>query len=215
VAIIRLIIICASICVVLAGCQSTPEEKIYHILEETVSKEKGFQSQQAPLADLESEETHIFEQMMDLGMKEYEKVVKLSDKALINIKDRKERMKKEQESMLSSQKEFMKIKTEMNEIKNKKLQQEAIELYNLMVNRYKSHEKLYSAYNAGLAADNKLYELLKKKNVQLNELEQQIQSTNKLFSEVMKANKDFNKETKNYNENKLKFYKDAGIESKS
>lgn len=199
----------------MAGCQSKPEEKIYKILEETVTKEKGFQSQQAPLAKLESEETHIFEQIMDLGLKDYQKVVKLSDKALKNIAERKERMGMEQASMLSSQKEFMKIKTMISELKDQNLKDEALLLYDLMEKRYETHEQLYNAYISGLAADQKLYELLKQKDVSLNNLEAQINATNESFSAVMKANKKFNTETKTYNDKKLEFYKHAGIEKKN
>lgn len=209
---IRFCILLMCLCVCLAGCQTKPEEKIYQILEDTVSKEKGFQNQQSPLAKLESEETAIFEQIMDLGTKDFKKVVKLSDKALLNIKERKERMDKEQASMLLSQKEFLKMKSVMTELKDQKLKDEASLLYDLMGKRYATHEMLYKAYMTGLDADQKLYELLKQKDVSLNNLEAQINATNDSFSSVMKANKKFNNETKIYNEKKLEFYKHAGIE---
>ncbi|WP_233269758.1 YkyA family protein [Heyndrickxia camelliae] len=212
---IRFCIICISLCILMAGCQSKPEEKIYQILEETVSKEKGFQSEQSPLAKLESEETHLFEQIMNLGMKDYQKVVKLSDRALLNISERKERMDKEQDSMLSSQKEFMKLKSIISDLQDENLKEEAFRLYSLMEKRYKTHEKLYNAYIKGLDADQKLYELLKQKTVSINDIEAQINSTNKLFSAVMEANKQFNDETKIYNEKKLDFYKHARIKNNS
>jgi len=211
---IRFCIISISLCILMAGCQSKPEEKIYQILEETVSKENVFQNQQSPLAKLESEETHLFEQIMGLGMKDYQKVVELSDKALLNIKERKERMDKEQDSMLSSQKEFIKMKSIISDLQDENLKGEASQLYTLMEKRYETHEKLYKAYMEGLDADQKLYELLKQKNVSINEIEAQIDSTNASFSSVMQANKQFNDETKIYNEKKLDFYKRAGIKYK-
>ncbi|WP_249310299.1 YkyA family protein [Bacillus sp. FJAT-49736] len=211
----RLLFLCIGMCVLLAGCGAKPEEKIYQILEETVSKEKGFQSQQSPLTKLESEETHIFEQIMGLGMKDYEKVVKLSDKALLNIKERKERMDKEQESMLASKNVFLKMQSIMPDLKDPSLKKEANELFNLMEKRYETHQKLYTSYMSGLEADQKLYELFQKQNVPINDLESQINATNESFSKVMDANKEFNKDTKTYNEKKLDFYKHAGIKSQS
>ncbi|KYD04411.1 YkyA family protein [Heyndrickxia sporothermodurans] len=208
---LRIIFICVTVIAILAGCQESPEEKIYRILEKTVSKEKEFNKQQKPLKELESQEKKIFDKIINLGMNDMDKIVKLSDSALENLAKRQERMDVEQESILSSKKEFSKMKPQINKIEAKKVKTEAIKLYHLMQERYKAHDQLYTAYNQGIDTNNKLYKMLKTENLSMDDLEKQIALTNQAYSEVLKMNKLFNDRTKEFNESKMEFYQDAHI----
>nr|WP_272893654.1 YkyA family protein [Heyndrickxia oleronia] len=195
----------------LTGCKVVPEEKIYDIMEQTVLKEKDFEKQQKPLTELESKEKIIFEEIMDLGMKDMEQMTKLANSALDNLKERKEKMELEQQSMNASKKEFSKIEDPIEKIESEQLKKEAQDLYQLMEKRYAFHDRLYEAYNKGIETNIKLYELLMKKDVSMDDLENQIEITNKAYSEVLKMNEQFNEQTKKFNDEKKKFYKLAKI----
>lgn len=208
---LRIIFICLIVIAILSGCQESPEEKIYQILEKTVAKEKEFNKQQKPLKELESQEKKIFDKIINLETSNMDKIVELSDSALDNLAKRKERMELEQESILSSKKEFSKMKNQINKIETEKVKTEAMELYHLMQDRYKAHDQLYKAYNQGIDTNSQLYKMLKRKDLPMDDLERQITLTNQAYSEVLKMNKLFNDRTKKFNENKIEFYQDAHI----
>ncbi|MEH6905342.1 YkyA family protein, partial [Neobacillus drentensis] len=80
------LLLCLSILIVIiAGCtkEKTPVEKMYDVLEKVVSAEKVFEEQQNPLVTLEKREKEIYDQIIKLGMKEYDQIVKLSDEAVL------------------------------------------------------------------------------------------------------------------------------------
>ncbi|MCI1589474.1 YkyA family protein [Heyndrickxia oleronia] len=207
----KLLLLLVLILGLLTGCKVVPEEKIYDIMEQTVVKEKDFEKQQKPLTELESKEKKIFEEIMDLGMKDMEQMTKLANLALDNLKERKEKMELEQKSMIASKKEFSKIEDPIEKIESKQLKKEAQDLFQLMEKRYAFHDRLYEAYNKGIETNIQLYKLLMKKDVSMDDLENQIEITNKAYSEVLKMNEQFNEQTKKFNNEKKKFYKLAKI----
>ena len=77
---------------VLSGCSPSPspEENIYQTMEETAVKEADFEKYQQPLTELEKKEKALFDEMMDFGMKDFEKISELADRALVNL-DKKRR----------------------------------------------------------------------------------------------------------------------------
>ncbi|ONK23721.1 hypothetical protein BLX87_09150 [Bacillus sp. VT-16-64] len=206
-------VICVS-AFLLASCGS-PEKKIYKTLEETVSIEKDFESQQKPMAELEEKETEIFNEMMKLGMKQMDKVTELSDKALNNLKKREEYLKKEEKAIAASKKEFEKVKETIPSLEDEPLKEKANQLEQLMAERYDAHVKLSKAYKATIKEDRKLYEMMKNKDLKLEELEQQIAASNKAREQVIEANKEFNEYTKKFNEEKSAFYKEADLKNAS
>ncbi|MBS4198802.1 YkyA family protein [Bacillus sp. FJAT-49732] len=200
--------------VILSACSSA-EENIYKALEATAAKEVGFEKQQEPLKKLETNEKEIFDQIMDLGMKEFEQISKLADDALANLDQREEHMKKEKDSIDESKKEFQLASEELGKLKDEKLKKQADELQGLMNKRYESYEKLFSSYMNGLQEDRKIYEIIKNEDLKLEDLEAQIEASNEAYDSVFEANKQFNEQTEKFNEAKLNFYKDAGLKVES
>ncbi|MBS4217902.1 YkyA family protein [Bacillus sp. FJAT-49711] len=196
--------------VILSACSST-EKNIYQTLEETAAKEADFEKQQEPLKKLEANEKELFDQIMDLGMKEFDQISKLADDALTNLDQREEHMKKEKQSLEESKKEFQLASEEFDKIKDEKLQKQADELQELMNNRYESYDKLFSSYMNGLAEDKKIYEMIKNEDLKIEDLQAQIEASNEAYESVFEANSQFNEQTKKFNEAKLKFYKDSGL----
>ena len=200
---------------ILAGCINgkSPEEKIQTILEKTAAEESDFVEQQKPLNELEKSEKDFYDKIIKLGMKEYDQIVELSDEALDNIDDREQLIEKEHNSMQDSQKQFEKVKGQIKKLEDGEVKDQALKLKDTMQARYTAYEDLYSKYIKSIKQDRSLYEMFKKEDVKMNELESQINLINDSYSEVIKANENFNELTKEFNEQKEKFYEKNGIES--
>ncbi|PFP29815.1 hypothetical protein COJ96_09020 [Bacillus sp. AFS073361] len=201
--------------VIFAGCtkEKTPEEKMYTVLEKVVTAEKVFEEQQNPLFELEKKEKAIYDHIIELGMKEYDQIVKLSDEALLLVDQRKELMDKETNSIKLSEKEFSKAKKIKDKFEDPSLTKLANEMYETMMKRYEAHEELFTEYNEALKNDKALYEMFKNKNLPLDDLEAQVNKLNETYKRISNANEKFNMLTEQYNDKKLSFYKQAGLNS--
>lgn len=191
--------------------QST-EEKIHQILESVVEKEKVFEEQQDPLVKLENEEQKLYEEIMKLGTKNLDEIVEKSDAAIEVVEKRMVHMKEEQKSLEESKQEFERVKPLINKIEEKAAKDKAEELYSIMMERYKTHDQLYTAYMKGLEFDKELYNMLKDEERSLDELEDQIVKINNIYQEVITANEKFNALTKEYNDTKHSFYQLSGLD---
>ncbi|MDQ0155847.1 YkyA family protein [Robertmurraya andreesenii] len=202
--------------IVLAGCfnKSSTVDKIHELLESVVESEQTFEKQQDPLVDLEKQEKEIYGKIITLGMKEYDQIVSLSNEALGIVDKRKEHMQKEEDSIESSKKEFEKLKPLIEELKDAKLKKKATELQDTMLKRYEAHDVLYENYTKGLEYDKELYQMFQKKDLSIDQLEEQIKKINDTYKVVLDSNKSFNEFTQKYNDIKFDFYKVAGIEIK-
>ncbi|ETI65999.1 YkyA family protein [Neobacillus vireti] len=209
----RYLIFMLAICLILSGCvnKKTPVEKMYNVLEKVVSKEEVFEEQQDPLVKLEKEEKEKYDQIIGLGMKEYDQIIKLSDEAIALTDKRKEHMDKETESLKKSEQEFRKVADIKDELDNAELKKLINELNEIMTQRYRAHEELYKEYSESLKSDKDLYEMFKNKNLAREDLEAQVSKLNETYKKVLEANENFNKLTEQYNDKKLLFYKKAGL----
>ncbi|MDM5223921.1 YkyA family protein [Peribacillus sp. NJ11] len=199
--------------VILTGCfNGSPEEKIHKILEKTAEKESNFTEHQEPLNDLEKKEKEKYEKIIELGLDEYEQIVEISDEATKNIDQREEIIEKEQSSMQSSKEQFNKIGEQIGKIEDEKVKKEATELKKIMSERYSTYDNLYDAYQQSLAYDRELYELFKKEDLKMDELQGQIKKINTSYGKVLKANEQFNALTEKSNQKKESFYDSSGIE---
>ncbi|MDF2039529.1 YkyA family protein [Cytobacillus oceanisediminis] len=199
---------------ILTGCMNSPdpEEKMYDVLENVVAKEKDFEKQQEPLVKLEKREKELYDKIINLGMKDFEEIKKLSDEASSIVEQRVTHMEKEQESIQASKKEFESLSPIIEEIEDQKLKDKAKELYEIMMDRYKIHDTLYEDYSKATQLDKELYAMFKKEDLTLEQLEDQVSKINDMYEKILVSNKQFNEKTKEYNEAKLDFYKEAGLE---
>ncbi|WP_236719709.1 YkyA family protein [Neobacillus mesonae] len=201
---------------ILSGCteKNTAVQDIYDVLEKTVAKEKVFEDQQGPLVALEKKEKEIYDQIIYLGMKQYDQIVKLSDQAISSVDQRKELMEKETASIKESEKEFQKIEALKVKLEDPELRKITDELYDIMMKRYQVHNELYKEYSDALENDKKLYEMFKNKNLPIKDLEEQVKNLNQIYNRISDANESFNGLTEQYNEKKQAFYKKAGLTEK-
>lgn len=209
------ILLISAMVLIFTGCtkEKTPVEKMYDVLEKVVSAEKQFEEQQNPLVTLEKKEKEIYDQIIELGMKEYDQIVKLSDEALLLADKRKEHMEKETSSIKKSEKAFKKAEEIKDKFDDQSLTKLANELYDIMLERYKAHDTLYMEYNEALKNDKELYEMFKNKDLPLEDLETQVNKLNETYKRVYNANEKFNMLTEQYNNKKMAFYKQAGLKS--
>ncbi|PJN87307.1 hypothetical protein CVN76_28545 [Bacillus sp. mrc49] len=197
----------------MSGCfNGSPEEKIQKILEKTAEKESDFNEHQEPLNELEKKEKEQYEKIIKLGMDEYEQIVELSDEATKNLEQREAIIEKEQTSMQNSKEEFKKIDEQIGKIEDEKVKKEATEMEKVMTERYDTYDSLYEAYRQSLDYDRELYELFKKEDLKMDELQGQIKKINTSYAKVLKANKQFNALTEKSNQKKESFYDCSGIE---
>ncbi|HDR5192884.1 TPA: YkyA family protein, partial [Bacillus anthracis] len=81
-------------------------------------------------------------------------------------------------------------------------------------NRYDAFQKMNENYTKALATEKELYEKLKVKETKLKEIGEKVKAVNELTVEAQKSKEQFNNFTKEYNDSKLAFYKDAEIKIK-
>jgi hypothetical protein len=187
---------------------------MYDVLENVVDSEKVFEEQQEPLVTLEKNEKNIYDQIIGLGMKQYEQIVKLSDQASKMADERKVHMQQETKSIKKSEKEFRKIANYIEDFDDPALKKLANELYDVMMKRYNMHDELNKEYAEGIKNDKELYVMFKNKNLPLGDLEAQVTKVNKTYEKIFAANESFNNLTEQYNEKKLAFYQKAGLKMK-
>lgn len=196
----------------LTGCLGEkPEQEMFNVLEDVVKAEKGFEDQQKPLVELEKKERELYENIMSLKSDQQEQINALSEEALAVVTDRQKHIELEKESIDASQKKFEAITPFVDELKDEDLKNEAKKLTESMNKRYKIHNQLYEEYQLGIQYDKELYEMLKNKDIPLEELEEQVNKINKTYDEVLVTNEEFNTQTNQYNKIKLSFYKKAGF----
>ncbi len=200
---------------VLSGCLggTSPEENIYTILESTVQKEAKLKEIQEPLQELEKKEQDYFNEMIGLGMKEFEQIVKVADQAIENVEKRRELINNEKQVMEESKTEFAKVDKYVSELKeDEQLGEPISELVTEMENRYAIHEKLTAKYIEALDSDRQLYELMKQEDLKMEDLEGQIDTINKVYQEIITLNEEYNTITGKYNDLKRNFYEIAELE---
>jgi hypothetical protein len=198
------------------GCVTKEKttERMYQALENVVAEEKAFEEQQEPLIKLEKQEKEIYNNIMALGMKQHDEIVKLSDEALSIIDKRRKHLQKEIDSINASKTEFKQAEEIQNEIDDTEQKKIAAELLKIMKNRYKVHSQLTKEYTSALDSDKELYLMLKNENTSYEELEDHIAKLNTIYLRVHDKNEEFNKLTAQYNEKKLEFYQEAGLNLK-
>lgn len=211
---LRGVLTAAGVIFLLSGCMggTTPEEMVYNTLEDTVKKEQTLKETQEPLTKLEEEEQELFDQAIGLSMKEIDQIRKIADQALENISEREDLIKKEASSMEAAEEAFQAAESSIEEIEQEQLRKEAEELASTMDERFKAHASMTDSYLKSLSSDRELYEMLKKEDLTMEELQAQIEKINANYQATMEYNKTYNQLTEEVNTSKLSFYENAKID---
>lgn len=197
--------------VLLSGCGENQAETIYQHLEKAVVLEDMFKEQQAPLLEAEQKEHEIYEQIISLGMSEFDEIVRLSKEAITYVDKRNELIEKEKSSIEAGYEEFKKV----TEQEVSKLEEDVVanlnEMIEMMDNRYDAYQKLYTNYKKAIELDRELYEMLQQEDLTIEELQAHIDKINESYEEVLAVKEDFNNYTEAYNELKKSFYEKTNL----
>ncbi|AOC90876.1 YkyA family protein [Bacillus sp. L381] len=196
----------------LAGCGGKdPVEMLHDSMEKAVQAEKPFQKEQKTLEKLEKKEDELYNEVIQLNMNDYAKIVSLSDEALKNTEQRKQHLKTEKDSIDNSEKEFEAVTQTAGSIKDQSIKKKAKAAAAHMEKRYDLYGALYKDYMKAIQYDKELYSIIKKKDLTAEDLDKQISKVNDSYKKVLKQAGAFNKQTKEYNQAREELYKEAGF----
>ncbi|MGF2714358.1 YkyA family protein [Bacillus cereus] len=199
----------------LSGCfGEKPEENLYTAFETAATQEKSLADDTKKLEQLEKQGQELYSQILQEGKEHNEAVTKKIEEATANVNEREKVLKNEKELLEKAQKETKSVQSNIEKLEDKKLQKQAKAVEESYKNRYAAFQKMNEDYTKALANEKELYEKLKVKETKLKEIGEKVKTVNELNVEAQKAKEQFNKHTKEYNDSKLAFYKDAQIKTK-
>ncbi|HLR41472.1 MAG TPA: YkyA family protein, partial [Virgibacillus sp.] len=166
-----LLLLTISLVTFLTACNSgSTEEKIHGHLEEAVTIEADFEKHQNEITDLEKKEQELYSEIIDLSSEEFDEIRQASQEATEIIDERTDKIELEKESIEASQDEFEKTDQLIDKLEDEKAQDKGKEMYDVMMERYKSYENLYEAYTKSLKLEKELYTMLQKEDVEQEDL---------------------------------------------
>jgi hypothetical protein len=195
----------------LAGCGEKPAETVYQHLEAAVELEIPFEQQQEPLQKAEIKENDIFNEIITLGLNDYDKIVSLATEAISSIDAREAMVLKEKASIEESFLEFSKIEDLTENFKDQDLVGKVQALSESMEDRFENYKKLHDVYLKTIAEDRVLFEMLQDEELVMEDLQSQINIVNDLYKEIEKHKEKFNQSTNQYNQMKKDFYQAAEL----
>ncbi len=199
----------------LSGCfGEKPEENLFTAFEAAATQEKSLADDTKKLEKLEQQGQELYSQILQEGKEHNEAVSKKIEQATANVDEREKVLKNSKEQLEKAQKETTSVQSNIEKLEDKKLQKQAKTVEESYKNRYDAFQKMNENYTKALATEKELYEKLKVKETKLKEIGEKVKTVNGLNVEAQKAKEQFNKYTKEYNDNKLTFYKDAQIKIK-
>lgn len=198
---------------IVTGCSLTQStgEKIHKQIENSASIEDEFEKVQKPIVKAEQHEKELYGKMIDLDLKKYKEITKLSDEATASANKRQDMIMKEKKSIDKAYDAFKEAEPEMKKLDKKQAKNDADLLVETMKKRHDTFGKLYKNYQDSLDADLKLYDLFKKKDLKIEELQGQLEKVNQFYQGVNTNKEAFNKATKKFNEVKESLYAHADI----
>ncbi|PGA99721.1 YkyA family protein [Bacillus toyonensis] len=200
---------------VLTGCfGEKPEENLYTAFETAATQEKPLVDEAKKLEDLEKQGQELYSQILQEGKDHNEAVMKKIEQATANVADREKVLKNEKEMLEKAQKETKSVQSNIEKLEDKKVQKQAKAVEESYKKRYDAFQKMNENYTKALATEKELYEQLKVKETKLKEIGEKVKTFNELNGEAQKSKEQFNNYTKEYNDSKLAFYKDAQIKIK-
>lgn len=199
----------------LTGCfGEKPEENLYTAFETAATQEKSLVDEAKKFEELEKKSQELYSQILQEGKDHNEAVISKIEQATANVDDREKVLKNEKEMLEKAQKETQSVQGNIEKIEEKKLQKKAKAVEESYKNRYDAFQKMNENYTKAFATEKELYEKLKVKETKLKEIGEKVKTVNELNGEAQKSKEQFNNYTKEYNDNKLAFYKDAQIKIK-
>ncbi|MGG3521476.1 YkyA family protein [Bacillus pseudomycoides] len=199
----------------LSGCfGEKPEENLFVAFENAAKQEKSLFEDAKKLETLEKQGQELYAQIIKEGKEHNEAVAQKLDQAVLNVGEREKILKNEKDALEKAQKETNSVQSNVEKIEDKKIQKQAKKVEEAYKNRYDAFQKMNESYVKSMAIEKELYAKLKVKETKLKEIGEKVKAVNQLTEEMQKEKEKFNGYTKEYNEGKLAFYKEAKIKVK-
>lgn len=199
----------------LAGCFGPkPEEELYVAFENAAKKEKTIFEDAKTLETLEKQGQELYSQIVKDGKDNNQVVKEKVDQAVQSVTDREKVLDKEKDTLDKAQAETKDVDKHVKDLKDNKLQEQAKKVQAAYNGRYDSFKKMYDSYKKSLKLEKELYTMLQSKDEKLKTISEKVKVVNQSYQEVESPKNKFNEYTKQYNEEKLSFYKQANIKIK-
>lgn len=211
----KLALITALSVTLLSGCLGQkPEANLYVAFENAAKQEKTMYEDTKKLAELEKQGQELYTQITLEGKENNQVVKEKLDQAVTNINDREKVLEKEKATLENAQNEVKSVDKYIKKLEDKKLQEQAEKVQDMYKNRAKSFKKLHDDYKNSLQLEQELYKMLQAKDEKLKSIEEKVKTVNQSYEQIHSNQDSFNTYTKEYNQNKLAFYKQANINIK-
>ncbi|WP_033707497.1 YkyA family protein [Bacillus mycoides] len=211
----KLALITALSVTLLSGCLGQkPEANLYVAFENAAKQEKTMYEDTKKLAELEKQGQELYTQITLEGKENNQVVKEKLDQAVTNINDREKVLEKEKTTLENAQNEVKSVDKYIKKLEDKKLQEQAEKVQDMYKNRAKSFKKLHDDYKNSLQLEQELYKMLQAKDEKLKSIQEKVKTVNQSYEQIHSDQDSFNTYTKEYNQNKLAFYKQANINIK-
>ncbi len=194
----------------LSGCFGPkPEEEVYAVFEDAVKQERALFEEAKALAALEQENAQLYDSILQGGQEDSNQVKGTVEQALQGLKERANILANEQKALEKARSKMKEADQYIRKIEDKKLRKQAEKVVSLYEERFTAFVHMHEAYEKALASEEKLYGMLQTKTEKLKTITDQVQEVNGLYTDMQTHNEVFNQLTKQYNEEKVRFYKQA------
>ncbi|HLR60148.1 MAG TPA: YkyA family protein [Pseudogracilibacillus sp.] len=198
----------------LSGCGESVEEKLYNKLEKTVEIESESTETSKNIAELEIKDKELLNEIADYTDKQLDEANKKSDEAIEINEKLKESLQEEESKFAEAKSEFEKSESLIDKLEEKNEEELGSEMYDVMIKRYETYDKLSEEYEVAINEKIEFYKLMKKEDTEEEPLLNQIEKINKHNEEIIELNTTINEYTEEYNALKKELYEkmDLNIE---
>ncbi|KXG10392.1 hypothetical protein AT864_00983 [Anoxybacillus sp. P3H1B] len=191
------------------GCKMlAPEKEVMDALEKMAKYEDKMNEEHEQLVRLEQEQTKLYNEIMDLGMKRFSEVSKLSRKAQVLIEKRNKQIEEEYKNIEKAEEQLTIVKERLSHVQDETMKKQASPLIEIIGKRYDAYKSVYDHYHKALALEKEFYRLLEDEHVTLEKLQHQTDQINRAYKELLSANDQFNHYTEQYNQEKKRLYRE-------
>lgn len=196
----------------LSGCFGPkPEEELYAVFEDAVKQETTLFEEAKALAALEQKNAQLYDSILQGGQEDSNQVKGAVEQAVQGLKERASILEKEKKALEKARNKMKEADQYIRKIEDKKLSKQAAKVVSLYEERFTAFVHMHGAYGKALASEEKLYGMLQTKTEKLKTITEQVKEVNGLYADMQTHNGAFNQLTQQYNQEKVRFYKQANF----
>lgn len=198
----------------LSGCGESVEEKLYNKLEETIEIEAESAETSKNITELEIKDKELLNEIAEYTDKQLDEANKKSDEAIEINEKLKESLQEEESKFAEAKSEFEKSESLIDKLEEKNEKELGSEMYDVMIKRYETYDKLAEEYEVAIDEKIEFYKLMKKEDTEEEPLLNQVEKINKHNEKIIELNTTINEYTEEYNGLKKELYEkmDLNIE---